>query len=107
MELESWETGALSLFRKQNSGLCERSRCDVLIIRRKFEIGAHPDDRDIIVNELKELGCVLPDVKYYKTEMFGHEIVRVYIKDAIDADKMDSLIEWLQTEIKSIVSITF
>ena len=79
----------------------------MLIIRRKFEIGAHPDDRDIIVNELKELGCVLPDVKYYKTEMCGHEIVRVYIKDAIDADKMDSLIEWLQTEIKSIVSITF
>ena len=34
-------------------------------------------------------------------------MVKVYIKDSIDADKLDTLIEWLQTEIKSIVSITF
>ena len=79
----------------------------MLIIRRRFEIGVTPNDRDIVVNKLKELGCVLPDIKYYKTAILGHEIVKVYIKDTIDADKLDTLIEWLQTEIKSIVSITF
>ena len=79
----------------------------MLIIRRRFEISANPNDRDIIVSELKELGCMLPDVKYYKTEMFGQEIAKVYIKDAIDVDKLDTLIEWLQTEIKGVVSITY
>lgn len=92
-------------FRKQNSGLCEGG-IDMLVIRRRFEIGANPSERDIIVSKLKELGCFLPDVKYYKTMIFGHEMVKVYIKDSIDADKLDTLIEWLQTEIKSIVSIT-
>ena len=79
----------------------------MLVIRRRFEIGANPSERDIIVSKLKELGCFLPDVKYYKTIIFGHEMVKVYIKDSIDADKLDTLIEWMQTEIKSIVSITF
>lgn len=79
----------------------------MLVIRRRFEIGANPNEQDIIVSKLRELGCFLPDIKYYKTKIFGHELVKVYIKDAIDADKLDALIEWLQTEIKSIVSITF
>lgn len=79
----------------------------MLVIRRRFEIGANPNEQDIIVSKLRELGCFLPDIKYYETKIFGHELVKVYIKDAIDADKLDALIEWLQTEIKSIVSITF
>ena len=79
----------------------------MLIIRRKFEIGAHPNEQDIIVNKLEELGCVRPDIKYYKTEVCGHDITKVYIKGTIDVDKLDDLIKWLQTEIKSFVSITY
>lgn len=79
----------------------------MLIIRRKFVIGAHPNEEDIIVNKLEELGCVIPDIKYHETQVCGRDIAKVFIKDTIDADKLDELIKWLQTEIKSVVSITY
>lgn len=79
----------------------------MLFINRRFQIGAHPDNQGIIANKLKELGCMCPDVHYYKTEICGQEINKVYIDGVIDADKLDGLIDWLKSEIKGVVSITF
>lgn len=79
----------------------------MLIIRRHFEISANPTARDAIVSKLEELGCLLPTIKYHETKIFGNTVSQVYIKDSIDADKLDSLIEWLQTEITGVVSITY
>lgn len=79
----------------------------MLIINRRFQIGAHPDNRDVITKKLNEFDCLCPDIHYYKTEICGHEVTKVYIDDVIDADKLNSLIDWLRSEIKGVVSITF
>lgn len=79
----------------------------MLIVRRKFTIGAHPDDQDIIIDKLKELGCFRPYAKSHRFKIRGQEAYKVYIEDTIDADKLDELIKWLETEIKNVVSITY
>ena len=81
----------------------------MLTVYKRFEIAMRPNEKAIeaVVSKLKEFGCIAPRPKPYRFKLRGQELTRYYIKDAMEANKFNELIEFLDKEMDEHISIYY
>lgn len=78
----------------------------MLIVKKSFRIGVHPDEKELVRKYLVEIGASILSVRYVETEIGAIPLARVYIDGCVENNRVVELIEWLDNNLKKLANIT-